>query len=279
MLAVHHQLGKLTSQFIRSAVSDVLVDHAPGGSFEPPGEGAAAGVAADRLDASRMVPIRPQAEYRAASTVEGGNHREDAVLISVEAMHETGQRLLGLAEDHTFQARVADATQLLADCFHEGHTVYSCGNGGSMCDAMHFAEELSGRFREDRPPLAAMSISDPAHLTCVANDYGFEQVYSRFVEAHAREGDVLVALSTSGTSKNVLAAAEAMKRAGGQVLSLTGRSGSVLGDMADVDLCVDTTGYADRAQEVHIVLLHSLVQGVEDELLLSTPTTESTREP
>ncbi|MFL6142793.1 MAG: SIS domain-containing protein [Labedaea sp.] len=182
------------------------------------------------------------------------------------AMKETADRLLRLASDTGFQRTVERAGDLLADAFAAEKAVFACGNGGSMCDAMHFAEELSGRFRENRPPLPASAISDPAYLTCTANDFGYQHVFSRYLQAHARAGDVLIALSTSGRSANIIAAAETVRAKGGKVISLTGRSGSDLGALADVDLCVGTTEYADRAQEIHILLLHSLVQMVEQRL-------------
>jgi D-sedoheptulose 7-phosphate isomerase len=186
-----------------------------------------------------------------------------------EAMQETGERLTRLAQDSTFQDQVATASAVLTAALAERHTVFSCGNGGSMCDAMHFAEELTGRFRDDRPALPATAISDPGYLTCAANDFGYEQLFSRYLEAHARNGDVLIALSTSGKSPNVIAAARTMHEYGGKVIALTGRAGSPLGELADVDICVGTTGYADRAQEVHIVVLHSLIQSIEQELFAS----------
>jgi D-sedoheptulose 7-phosphate isomerase len=181
-------------------------------------------------------------------------------------MEETGRRLQDLAADTEFNARFTTAVGLLVDAFARHGRVFSCGNGGSMCDAMHFAEELTGRFREARPALAALAISDPSHLSCVGNDYGYEQVFARYLEAHARAGDVLIGLSTSGTSGNVIRAAEQMHLAGGKVVALTGRSDSPLGSLADVEVCAGTTGFADRAQEVHIVVLHSLIQAVEEAL-------------
>lgn len=183
-----------------------------------------------------------------------------------DAMRDTGARLRTLAEDETFQKTVEEAGEMIAEALRDQGTVFSCGNGGSLCDAMHFAEELSGRFREDRPPLAAIAISDSAHMSCTANDYGFEHVYSRYLQAHLRRGDVLIALSTSGTSPNILAAARTTKEKGGRVIAMTGRSCSPLGDLSDVDICAGTTGYADRAQEVHIVVIHSLIQSVEHHL-------------
>jgi D-sedoheptulose 7-phosphate isomerase len=112
-----------------------------------------------------------------------------------------------LSQSENF-VKIDEAIRILASAFQAGKRTYSCGNGGSMCDAMHFAEELSGRFRNNRPALPAMSISDPSHITCVANDYGFEAVFSRFLEAHGKAGDVLLAISTSGNSPNIIRACE-----------------------------------------------------------------------
>jgi len=135
-----------------------------------------------------------------------------------------------------------------------------------MCDAMHFAEELTGRFRRDRRPLAALAISDPGHLTCTANDFGYEQVFARFVRAHGRAGDVLVAISTSGASANVLAAAEAARELAMPVISLTGRPGSPLGRLAQVDVCTPAGRFSDRVQELHIKVIHVLIELVEHAL-------------
>jgi D-sedoheptulose 7-phosphate isomerase len=155
------------------------------------------------------------------------------------------------------------AARLLATCLQQGGKVLSCGNGGSLCDAQHFAEELSGRYRQDRPALAAIALTDAAHLTCVANDYGFEFVFSRFVQALGRPGDVLLAISTSGNSPNVLNAAEAAKAAGMLVVSLTGKDGGALAGLSDVEIRVPHTGYADRIQEVHVKVIHVLLRLIE----------------
>ena len=132
-----------------------------------------------------------------------------------------------------------------------------------MCDAMHFAEELSGRFRRDRPPLAAVAISDPGHITCTGNDYGFDHIFSRYIEAHGRPGDVLVAISTSGESKNVVLAANRAHEVGLRVIGLTGRVGSSLGCAADVEICTAAGAFADRVQELHIKVIHILIELVE----------------
>ena len=133
---------------------------------------------------------------------------------------------------------VAEAAEAMASSILSGGKVISCGNGGSMCDAMHFAEELSGRYREDRKALPALSISDPSHLSCVGNDHGYEFVFSRFVEAMGRSGDVLLAISTSGNSPNVVRAAEAARRAGMTVVGLTGKDGGALAELCDVEVRV-----------------------------------------
>jgi D-sedoheptulose 7-phosphate isomerase len=135
-----------------------------------------------------------------------------------------------------------------------------------MCDAMHFAEELTGKFRDDRPAIAAISISDPSHLTCVGNDHGFEQVFARYVQAHGKRGDVLLAISTSGNSPNVLRAAEAAKKQGVKVVGLTGKDGGKLAPLCDVEVRVPHNGYADRVQEVHIKVIHALIDHIEREL-------------
>jgi D-sedoheptulose 7-phosphate isomerase len=170
-----------------------------------------------------------------------------------------------LANDEALSAIVA-AGALLAASLRAGGRAYSCGNGGSMCDAMHFAEELSGRFRDDRPGYAALAISDPSHLSCVGNDYGYERVFARFVEAHGRAGDVLLAISTSGASKNVVAAVDAAKARGVRVIVLTGRPDTALGRAADVAIVTPGGRYADRVQELHIKVIHLLIELVEREL-------------
>jgi D-sedoheptulose 7-phosphate isomerase len=170
-----------------------------------------------------------------------------------------------LADDKTIGA-IAAAGQLLLTTFKQGGRVFSCGNGGSMCDAMHFAEELSGRYRLDRAGLPALSISDPGHLSCVGNDYGYEFVFSRFLEAHAKPGDCLLAISTSGKSQNVLTAAAAVKKLGMTVIGLMGRADSPLGQITDIVIATPGGAFADRVQELHIKTIHILIELVEREL-------------
>ena len=166
--------------------------------------------------------------------------------------------------DEANLTRIAQAAELVAASLKSGGKVLTCGNGGSLCDAQHFAEELSGRFRQDRPALAAIALTDASHMTCVANDYGFEFVFSRFVQALGRPGDVLLAISTSGNSPNVLRAAEAARAAGMQVVSLTGKNGGQLAALSDVEIRVPHFGFADRIQEVHIKAIHIMILLIEE---------------
>jgi D-sedoheptulose 7-phosphate isomerase len=160
-------------------------------------------------------------------------------------------------------ASIAEAAELIATSLKNGGKVLTCGNGGSLCDAQHFAEELSGRYRHDRPALAAIALTEASHMTCVANDYGFEFVFSRFVQALGRRGDVLLAISTSGNSPNILNAAEAARAAGLKVVSLTGKNGGKLADLSDVEIRVPHFGFADRIQEVHIKAIHIMIMLIE----------------
>jgi D-sedoheptulose 7-phosphate isomerase len=173
-----------------------------------------------------------------------------------------------LADNSQIQA-IQAAAILLATTFKAGGKVLACGNGGSHCDAMHFAEELTGRYRNSRPPYPAIAIADPSHLTCVANDFGFDKVFSRYLEAFGQSGDVLLAISTSGHSRNVIAAVETARDQNMQVILLSGNQGRSLAGKADVAICVDHTGYADRIQEMHIKIIHLLIHLIEREMLPS----------
>jgi D-sedoheptulose 7-phosphate isomerase len=182
------------------------------------------------------------------------------------ALAEAAATLERLYGDETALAAIVRAGHLLADAFAAGGRAYACGNGGSMCDAMHFAEELTGRFRDNRPGYAAMAISDPGHLSCVGNDYGYDEVFARFVEAHGRAGDVLLAISTSGTSRNVVAAVRAARRLGMHVIGLTGRAATPVAELSDVAVVTPAGRYADRVQELHIKVIHILIELVERRL-------------
>lgn len=159
--------------------------------------------------------------------------------------------------------RIASASQLMINAIKNGGKIISCGNGGSMCDAMHFAEELSGRYRNDRKALPAISISDPSHISCVGNDYGYNFVFSRFIEGLGQSNDVLLAISTSGNSENILNAIEVAKKKGIKVIGLTGKDGGKMAGIVDVEIRAPHSKYADRAQEIHIKVIHSLIHSIE----------------
>lgn len=160
---------------------------------------------------------------------------------------------------------IEKTAQMMIESLRSGGKIMSCGNGGSMCDAMHFAEELSGKFRNERAALPALAISDPSHLSCVSNDYGYEFVFSRFVEAFGKPGDVLLGISTSGNSKNILRAAEAAVAKGVKVILLTGREKSEIEKFSDVVICTPGgTNYSDRIQELHIKCIHILIELIEE---------------
>lgn len=163
-------------------------------------------------------------------------------------------------------ALIQEAALLIANSFKQGGKVLSCGNGGSHCDAMHFAEELTGRYRENRPAYPAIAISDVSHLSCVSNDFGYDYVFSRYVEGVGQKGDVLFGLSTSGNSKNVLNAIQAAKAKGMKVIALTGKDGGQMAGLADVEIRVPHFRYADRIQEVHIKIIHILMMLIEFEM-------------
>ena len=175
----------------------------------------------------------------------------------------------------TLDAFLADpahlaAVQRFAEAAHatlqRGGLLMSCGNGGSMCDAMHFAEEWTGRFRQDRAALSAIAFSDPSHLTCIANDFGYDEVFARQVEAYGKEGDLLVAISTSGNSPNILRACDVARERGITVVGLLGKGGGKMKDLVDIPIIVPVATTSDRIQEVHIKVLHIAIEAVEREL-------------
>jgi len=144
-----------------------------------------------------------------------------------------------------------------------GGRLLACGNGGSMCDAMHFAEEWTGRFRGDRSALPAMAFSDPSQLSCIANDFGYDEVFARSVEAHGRTGDLLVCLSTSGDSPNTVRALEEARRLRIQSVALLGHGGGRMKDLADLSIVVPVAQTSDRIQELHIKIIHTAIEIVE----------------
>jgi D-sedoheptulose 7-phosphate isomerase len=183
--------------------------------------------------------------------------------VNLLAEFQEAQQVLANFSTPENMQKIAQGISMMHIALANGHKIMSCGNGGSMCDAMHFAEELSGRYRNNRPALAAVSISDPSHLSCVANDYGYEYVFSRYVEGLGQPGDVLVGISTSGSSKNVILAVEAAKAKGIQTIVLTGKDGGPLAQLADLEIRAPHSNYADRAQEIHIKVIHAFILGIE----------------
>ncbi len=183
----------------------------------------------------------------------------------IEENFEQMQEVLNCFRVPENYEKIAEAALMIKRAIQNGGKVMSCGNGGSHCDAMHFAEELTGRFRENRKPLPAIAISDPSHLSCVANDYGYEYVFARFIEALGKPEDVLLAISTSGNSKNILEACKVAKEKGMKILALTGNDGGELSKWANIEIRVPYHGYADRIQEIHIKIIHTLIQLIEQE--------------
>jgi len=188
--------------------------------------------------------------------------------VAARAFGEAARIAAAVAADSAMLDSVDACIDQIAAALAKGGKVLICGNGGSLADATHFAEELTGRFRKDRPALAAIAIAEAGHLTCTANDFGFDHVFSRGVEALGRPGDVLIALSTSGNSKNVLLALEAAKERGMSSISLLGKSGGHCKGVATREIIVPGET-ADRIQEVHMLILHTLVEGVEKALGLA----------
>ena len=181
----------------------------------------------------------------------------------INAIEESKIGLNNILNDNDLIEKIDKASELVFNTIRNESMIFSCGNGGSMCDAMHFSEELSGRFRENRRGLPSIAISDPAFLTCVANDYGFEYVFSRFIEANAKKGDLLLAISTSGKSKNIIRACQYCKKNSIKLITLTGVKESQASNYADIDICTPNGKYSDRVQELHTLLIHIIVESVE----------------
>lgn len=181
------------------------------------------------------------------------------------SLDQSHQVLTTFIENPTNVENINKAIELFVESIKGDGRILSCGNGGSMCDSMHFVEELTGRYRKDRDPIAAMSMGDPSHITCVANDYGYEYIFSRHVTAWGRKGDTLLAISTSGNSQNVILAVEEAKKKGMKVVGLLGKTGGKLKDMVDVPIIVDCP-ITDRIQEIHIKCIHIFIEGIERQL-------------
>ncbi len=191
----------------------------------------------------------------------------------IEKIPETWKKSLVEAQE-TLQKFLADPnllkkceefSHILITSFKSGGKLLTCGNGGSHCDAMHFAEEFTGRYRKDRRPLGALALGDASHTTCVSNDYGFEYVFSRQVQGLGRKGDVLVGLSTSGNSKNVILAVQEAKKLGIKTVALLGKDGGELKGLADLSIVIPAQT-SDRIQEMHIKIIHTVIETVEREI-------------
>lgn len=180
-----------------------------------------------------------------------------------EALIEAQTALQALIANEEAILAIDSASNAMAQAIQSGHKILSCGNGGSLCDSMHFAEEMTGRFRQDRPGFAAIAIADASHMSCVGNDYGYEEVFARYVSAVGQKGDVLLAITTSGTSKNVLKAVVAAKQKGMVVVGLTGKAQSTLAQEADIAIVTPAGRWADRVQELHIKCIHIMIEQVE----------------
>ncbi len=182
-------------------------------------------------------------------------------------LNEAGDILKKFISDSTKIDAIQRASVLIADAFKSGGKVISCGNGGSHCDAMHFSEELTGRYRENRPGYPAISVSDVSHFSCVSNDLGYDYVFSRYVEALGCAGDVLLGISTSGQSCNIIKAIEAARIKRMKVITLTGKDGGRVAASSDIEIRVPHFGYADRIQEIHIKIIHLFIQIIEKEMI------------
>ncbi len=181
----------------------------------------------------------------------------------INALKDAQTGLDALINNNMTIRAIESAANTMCDSLNAKGRIFSCGNGGSMCDAMHFAEELTGRYRHDRPAIAAIAISDPSHIACVGNDYGYQFVFSRYLEAHARPGDILLAISTSGSSKNVMEAAQSAKKLHMKTISLTGKPECPLASLSDIHIPTPAGHFADRVQELHIKVIHILIELIE----------------
>ena len=182
---------------------------------------------------------------------------------------EAEQTLASFLADEKTVESIAQAADYCSTSLRNGHKIISCGNGGSLCDATHFAEELTGRYRNNRRPLPAIAINDPAYMTCTGNDFSFNDVFSRYIEGVGCDGDVLLAISTSGNSANIVRAAQQAKVQGMKVIALTSKGLNKLAEVADIAICAPKAAHSDRIQEIHIKVIHILIQAIENELGLS----------
>lgn len=193
-------------------------------------------------------------------------HSMDRIPTARSHFKEALSLLVSVVDNEQYLDAVDHAVGLISATLEKGNKIITCGNGGSMCDAMHFAEELSGRYREDRKAYAALALSDAAAMTCISNDYGYENVFSRQVEALGASHDILVVISTSGNSANIIQVAKVAKEKGMIVIGLTGNDGGEVSALCDHEVRVPWEGYSDRIQELHIMSIHAIVSGVESQM-------------
>ena len=186
------------------------------------------------------------------------------------SLAEAVKTLQEFVADASALANIEASAKIMADAILSGGKIIACGNGGSLCDATHFAEELTSRFRKDRFPIPAISINDPAYITCTVNDFSPDVIFSRYVEAFAKQQDVLLAISTSGNSQNVINAVNSAKERGMKVVALTGKGGGKLAGLADVEVRAPQSPFSDRAQEIHIKIIHILVECIEAKVVYKT---------
>lgn len=186
----------------------------------------------------------------------------------LEALESGHQLLDRFKSDQQNLELIQSSIKSFVETINIDGRILACGNGGSMCDSLHFIEELTGRYRKDRDPICGISMGDPGHLTCVANDYGFDYVFSRNVQAWGRKGDSLLAISTSGNSKNIIEAVKVAKEKGIKTIGLLGKDGGELKDMVDIPLIIPSQ-VTDRIQEIHIKIIHIFIEGIERELFPS----------
>jgi len=183
-----------------------------------------------------------------------------------EELYEAEKLLTKIINQPAMINNINHAASLMMEAVKNKGKIISCGNGGSHCDAMHFAEELTGRYRDDRPPIPAIAISDPSHISCVSNDYGFDNIFSRFIDAMGQSNDILLGITTSGNSPNIIKAVESAKLKGMTTIILSGNDGGQVSKMSNVSIVVPFTGYSDRIQEIHIKIIHILILLIEKQL-------------
>ena len=181
----------------------------------------------------------------------------------VKAQYEEHKKVV--EENSQFVDEVTKATEIIIKALKDKKRLYACGNGGSSCDAMHLVEEMVGRYKNNRPPLAAHNLMDPSTLTCISNDFGYDDVFSRPLDAYGQEGDIFVGITTSGNSPNVIKAFDVAKKKGMKTILLLGKDGGKLKDKADAEILIKSEMTA-RIQEMHILAIHTFMECIDKEI-------------